>query len=289
MLIVGRAIAGLGSSGLMTGALTIISMTVPPQNQPLVMGVIVSLGQIGLACGPILGGAFTEYVSWRWCMSSLYPLSTHPSLYLITEQPTDHISFAGFYINLPVGAVVALLLLFLRIPEFKPKPPVRQVLGTAVKSLDLPGFVLVASAATMFLLGLEYGGSRFAWNSTTVIGLLLGAAFVFTFFLIWEWHQGNGAMLPFSMLRQRVIWSASATMFFFMGVLFCFNFYLPIYFQAVKGNSALMSGVHILPAIISQVVFATISGALGERVHTLPLISFPFRGFQRSSELTFVQ
>ena len=65
MLIVGRAIAGLGSSGLANGALTIIAAILPPHKQPLVMGINVGLGQIAIACGPFIGGAFTEYVSWR--------------------------------------------------------------------------------------------------------------------------------------------------------------------------------------------------------------------------------
>lgn len=72
MLIVGRAVAGLGSSGLSNGALTILSAILPPEKLPMFMGVNVSLGQIGIACGPLLGGAFTEYVTWRWCTSFNY-------------------------------------------------------------------------------------------------------------------------------------------------------------------------------------------------------------------------
>ncbi|KAL4997556.1 putative MFS transporter [Aspergillus recurvatus] len=232
MLIVGRAIAGLGSSGLMNGALTIIAAILPPHRQPIVMGINVGLGQIGIACGPLIGGAFTQYVSWRWC----------------------------FYINLPLGAVVAALLLFVNIPESQYKPPVREVFRTAVHSLDLPGFILIAPAAIMFFLALQWGGNQHPWDSSVVIGLF-------------ERRRGDEAMVPFNMLKMRIIWSASATMFFFMGVLFTANYYLPIYFQAVKDDSAVMSGVHILPTIIAQVVFAMTSGTMVEqRGYYLPWV-----------------
>lgn len=182
--------------------------------------------------------------------------------------PLTQIS-AGFYINLPLGAVVAGLLLFVTIPEAQYKPPAREVFRTAVNSLDLPGFILIAPAAIMFFLALQWGGNQHPWGSSVVIGLFVGAVVTFILFLLWERRRGDDAMVPFNMLKMRIIWSASATMFFFMGVLFTANYYLPIYFQAVKDDSAVMSGVHILPTIISQVVFAMTSGAMGE---FLPLL-----------------
>ncbi|RMD39279.1 hypothetical protein DV735_g5851, partial [Chaetothyriales sp. CBS 134920] len=234
MFIVGRAIAGMGSSGLSNGSLTIISAMLPPRAQAQFMGVNMGLGQLGLALGPIIGGLFTEYVSWRWC----------------------------FYINLPVGGVVATLLLLFRIPEPKTKLPARQVLGSAIKSLDLPGFILIGPAAIMFLLGLQYGGNKYAWNSSVVIGLLVGAAVTFVLFLAWEYRQGDGAMLPFAMLRNRIIWSATAHMFFVLGSILVADFYLAIYFQAIHNDSPLLSGVHMLPTTIGIVLFTIISGGM---------------------------
>jgi hypothetical protein len=137
---------------------------------------------------------------------------------------------------------------------------VRQVLGTAIKSLDLGGFMLISPAAVMFLLGLQYGGNQYAWNSSVVVGLLVGAAVTFVLFLAWEYRQGDDAMVPFAMLRHRVIWSAAGNMFFNLGSILVADFYLAIYFQAVHDDSPLMSGVHMLPTTLGIVLFTMTSG-----------------------------
>ena len=236
MFVVGRAIAGVGASGISTGALTIISAVLPPLKQAKFLGINMGLGQLGLALGPIVGGLFTEYVSWRWC----------------------------FYINLPIGAVVGVCLILFRIPEPEPKAPALKVLGTAVKALDIPGFFLISPAAIMFLMALQYGGNQYAWNSSVVIGLLVGAAVTLVLFLFWERRKGDEAMMPFSMLSHRIVWSAAGNMFFLMASVLVADFYLAIYFQAVHDDSPVMSGVHMLPTTLGIVIFTMVSSTMSK-------------------------
>ncbi|KAJ5621535.1 hypothetical protein N7528_006318 [Penicillium herquei] len=234
MFIAGRVIAGMGSAGVSNGAVTTISAILPVQKQALFMGLNMGMGQLGLATGPIIGGAFTTNVSWRWC----------------------------FYINLPLGAAVGGFLLFNTIPEPKPKDPPMQILGSVVKELDLIGFALVCPAVVMFLLGLQFGGNEYAWDSSVVIGLIIGGAATFVAFLVWEWHQGDDAMVPLAILRHRVIWSAAATMFFSLSSILVADFYIAIYFQSIGNDTPLMSGVHMLPITLGIVIFTMISGTL---------------------------
>ncbi|KAK9320884.1 efflux pump [Lipomyces orientalis] len=233
-VIVGRAIAGLGSSGLFTGSITTVANVLPLQRRPLIIGINMGIGQLGLACGPIIGGAFTSNVSWRWCI----------------------------YINLPLGAVVGACLLVNDVPEAAVKPHWRDVLGTAIKSLDLIGFALISPAAIMFLLAFEYGGNQYAWDSAVVIGLLVGAAVTFALFLAWEYRQGDSAMIPFAMLRSRVIRAAAMTQFFSLGSTLVADFYLAIFFQAIHNDSPLMSGVHMLPTTLGLVLFTMFTRAM---------------------------
>ncbi|OQE04920.1 hypothetical protein PENVUL_c028G01477 [Penicillium vulpinum] len=236
MFIVGRAIAGAGSSGISNGAMTIISVILPPRKQAQFLGLNMGIGQLGIALGPIIGGAFTQNVTWRWC----------------------------FYINLPIGGALAILLFLFKVPEPTTKLPPRQVLGTAIKSLDLPGFMLISPAAVMFLLALQYGGTVHPWNSSIVIGLLVGAAVTFIIFLVWEYYQGDNAMVPFAMIKNRTVWSAAGNLFFLLGAILVAEYYLAIYFQTVLNNGPIMSGVHMLPSTLGLVIFTMLAGMMTE-------------------------
>jgi len=118
----------------------------------------------------------------------------------------------------------------------------------------------------MFLLALEWGGTQYPWGDAKIIGLFCGSAGMLVVFLAWEYKEGDTAMVPFSMIRNRVVYSASITLFFFFGALLLFSYYLSIYFQGVKGVTPMLSGVYLLPSILSQMVAAVTSGLLVIRV-----------------------
>lgn len=169
----------------------------------------------------------------------------------------------GFYINLPVGGVAgAILLFFITVPETV-KPRTEPIMTIILKRLDLIGFVLFAPAAIMVFLALEWGGSKYHWYSATIIGLFCGSGGMAIVFGIWEYFQGDAAMAPFSILKLRPVWSSMFTMFLLFGCLQAASYYLPIYFQTVRNASPMMSGVWLLPNVLSQLVATVLSGTMG--------------------------
>lgn len=173
---------------------------------------------------------------------------------------------------------MAILLFLFQIPEPTDKLPPGQVFASAIKSLDLAGFMLISPAAVMFLLALQYGGTVHPWNSSIVIGLLVGAAFTFTLFLVWEYHQGDDAMVPFAMIGKKIVWSAAGSLFFVLAAVLVAEYYLAIYFQTVLDNTPIMSGVHLLPTTLGLVTFTIFSGMLSRFFYMtpFPLLMSPF-------------
>jgi MFS family permease len=245
VLIVGRAIAGIGVGGIFSGALVIISRTVPLAKRPLVFGVYGMVWGIASIVGPLLGGAFTDGASWRWC----------------------------FYINLPIGGVsMVVVLLVLRLPS--DNTAARLSIIERIKDLDLIGASLLIPAIICLILALQWGGNTYSWGSSQIIGLFVGfglLAIIFAGFQIYldKKDKENGrleksgrATLPPSILKQRTIGSAALFAFFFSGSFFVLVYYIPIYFQSVKGSSAMTSGLQVLPFMLATVVSSVAVGML---------------------------
>lgn len=177
---------------------------------------------------------------------------------------------AGFYINLPFGAAITLVLIFINIPDPTFTSECLSALQVIQDKLDLIGFCFFAPAMIQLLLALDYGGNEYSWSSKTVIGLFCGSGTTFILFLAWEYRTGTDAMFPLQMVCQRIVLFSCLFLFFLGGMTACAIYYLPLYFQVVKGVSPIMSGVYLLPNIISQLILVIFAGVLGR--YFIPLM-----------------
>ncbi|KAI1074270.1 MFS general substrate transporter [Whalleya microplaca] len=182
---------------------------------------------------------------------------------------------AAFYINLPVGAVVIFGIIVLPIREQTPKPRGLTVLPKLVHHLDLLGFVLFAPAVIQLLLALQYGGNQYAWNSSQVIALFCGAGATTIVWLLWNYHRGDDALLPPSMIRRQGVWTAGLFNAFQMASMYGTLYYLPIYFQAIKNTPAILSGVYIMPMFLPQLLTAAAAGPIIQKMgYVAPIAIF---------------
>ncbi len=163
--------------------------------------------------------------------------------------------------------------MLLHIPEQVHKDPPLAVLRQLPRYLDLVGFVLFAPFIVMLLLAMQFGGNEFAWNSSQIIGLFVGSGATLIVWGVWNWHKGEDALIPFSVIRRRRVWMSGINYTFLTTTLLGTTLFMPIYFQAVKGVTAVMSGVYMLSAIIPQLIGALVGGLLVNKVGFIPAFS----------------
>ncbi|KGO58338.1 Major facilitator superfamily domain, general substrate transporter [Penicillium expansum] len=219
-LIVGRAISGLGASGIAPGVYTISAFAAEPSKRATYTGVIGVTYGVAAVCGPLIGGGLTKGASWRW-----------------------------FYINLPIGGVAAFVIL-LTFKTPKAAKVVQATLKEKLLHMDPIATVLTMGALACMLLALQYGGATYAWYSSVVIGLLVGFVVIVIALIVAEIWQGERAMLTPRIMRKRTVWVSSVWGFFFAGGYFVTLYYLPIYFQSIDNVSPIGSGVRNIPLII---------------------------------------
>lgn len=170
-----------------------------------------------------------------------------------------------------------MLLFCIDIPELTKKEPFSLALiRKIIPEFDLIGFAIFIPCSLMFLLALQFGAGRtYAWSSATIVGLFVGAGVAALIFFAWEYKQGDKAMLPGPLLRQRIVWASCV---FGACIICCLSIaanWLPTYFQAVMGEKPTMSGIDLLPSIISQLISVIITGAGTSRVgYYLPFALF---------------
>ncbi|KAK3693103.1 putative MFS aflatoxin efflux pump [Podospora appendiculata] len=232
-LIIGRALAGVGSAGIFSGSITVTVYSVPLHRRPFYQGLFGAVFGLANVIAPLLGGAFTDSAAtWRWC----------------------------FYINLPIGVLsIGLIALLLKIPErATTKIPTKQKL----KQLDSPGLFTLLTGIICLLLALEWGGTEYSWQNARIIALLVIAILLIIAFVVIQIMWPKTATVPPRIFVQRSIMAAFFAMFTSGAAMMTTFYYLPIWFQAVEGVSAVQSGIRLLPLVIGQVV-GSLAGGIG--------------------------
>ncbi|KAJ7136303.1 major facilitator superfamily transporter [Mycena crocata] len=247
-LIIGRAIAGLGSSGIFSGAMVIVANTVPLANRPIWSGMIGGVFGVASVAGPLLGGALTDKVSWRWC----------------------------FYINLPLGAVTLAVVIFLfKMPRSEQTRHEYTTFTERLSLFDPWGTLVFVPAIVCLLLALQWGGSKYPWKSSRIIGLLVAFGVLISIFIGVQLWQKDRATIPPRIFKQRSIWSGAWFVFSLGSAMFVLAFYVRHLFtcqkflwlmhlpaSAIDGVSPVRSGINNLPLILSQVFASLFAGAV---------------------------
>jgi len=218
MLITARGFQGIAGGGILGMTNIIIADIVPLRQRSMYMGVVGAVFAFTSVIGPLIGGLFTEYISWRW----------------------------AFYINVPIGVIAVIVIaLFVNIPT-----PPETFLEKFLKIDFLGTFLLVVSVVSL-LLGLSWGGSKYSWSSLTIILLFVGFSIGFIIYLLVEWKVAKEPLTPFQIFKNRNV-GLSCLISFTLGIAFLgFTNTVSLLYQDGRKISAVMAGLRLVPQSVS--------------------------------------
>jgi EmrB/QacA subfamily drug resistance transporter len=216
-----RAMQGLGAGGLIVGAQAIIGAVVSPRERGKYMGLIGSVFAVSSVAGPLLGGVFTEQLTWRWV----------------------------FYINLPIGAV-ALAVVAAALPS-------REV--HVRHTVDYAGAALLGAAATALILAVTWGGNTYPWGSRTIIGLLVASVLLVVAFVLVE-QRSPEPLVPLGLFGSSIFRVASMAGAIVGFSMFGAITFLPLFLQTVHGAGPTESGLQMVPIMALVLVMSIWSG-----------------------------
>ena len=233
VLVAGRAVQGIGAAFMMPGTLSIISDAFPPQERGRAIGTWAGVSGLALAIGPVVGGALTEYVSWR----------------------------AIFFLNLPVAAGAIVVTLFAARNSRD---------ETVDRSVDYPGIAALSVGLTALILAL-IEGNRWGWGSTAIIALFVTAVLGAVAFIYIETHR-RVPMVDFRFFKSRTFAGANLVAIVISFAMLAQFFFMALYMQNILGFSALEAGVRFLPSTLMIIIIAPIAGRMADKIGPKPLI-----------------
>ncbi|KAF7192489.1 MFS-type efflux pump MFS1 [Pseudocercospora fuligena] len=233
VFVLGRSIGGTGGAGVAAGTFLIIAVSVPPRERPMKLGMLSICFVLAAVAGPLAGGALTTHVSWRAC----------------------------FYAGLPVGGISLLSILFLfTTPSHA--APAKSSLRHKLLQLDFAGMLTTVAFGACLVLALQWAGVTKSWSSSPVIGSLVGAGLAISILICVEAWLGDTAGLSGRLMRQKTIALQLVFNLSVSGTYYIVLYYLPVYFQMVKGADAAHSGLRTLALVGTSAPVAIISGII---------------------------
>ncbi|ORY34961.1 putative tetracycline efflux protein [Naematelia encephala] len=226
MLIICRAVAGIGGGGIQTTVMIIVSDLVTLDKRGKYQGFFGVILSVATTLGPLIGGLFTEHVSWRWC----------------------------FYINIPLTCITIIVVVFLL-----PQKPLHGNMKARLKKVDYLGSIVVFASVLLIMIALSWGGAKYAWDSAAVLAPLIIGCALFLVFIVVEMKFAALPLIPMHLFRNPTVVGVSVGAFLGGIATYSVLYYLPQFYQVVRGASPTRSGILLLPLSI-QIYSSLVAG-----------------------------